>query len=428
MLKPLAMYTDEYNKQEAVLDELAQKSDVFKYLSDEMPEGSAARKIYEAYSKDLADRASDLSKNGLYAGNRRSFLDLKRRYSSEIGALEKAQKALETEQLLRRNISTKDDSILYANDNLNIDSFLNGKNPNLYGISGNELYARGAQAGKAASARMYSANDEGSTLGGYYRKWVERVGVSPDSIAQFMNSEAVRQEVDSILKERGASGNLTGANLERARQAILNGIYNGIVYQESVKPVRDEGRMSAAAAEQYALQREQIAKSAAMQGLTWDENAKKWKFNLEDNVDYQKRRALAAEPGNSGSYRGASWGMNNQDAVMIGAETGTIYTTDPEATLGTVLEHPNARGLDNAQYGALSQNQYIRNIIGNGDLSNYTIQVIPKDEDNDIMEDIIYLVPRKSSHSSTGSIGTGGGSSSADSVGADDGDNDIPGM
>jgi hypothetical protein len=246
MLVPYMAYKQAFEESEKAYTELSNKADTFAYLSKELPEGSKARQIYEGYANELHKQAMDLASNGLNMSNRGALTGLKRRYQGEIGRLDLANTALQQEKALRRQMSTKDPSMLYAIDNMNIDDFLDNNTPNLYGISGNELYARGAAAGKATSSRMYSAGDEGSTLNGYYRKWVERNGVSQESIAAFMQSAEVQQQVDNIMEAQGVNENLTGTNRDRARQQILNGIYDGIVYQERVNPVRDPDVMSAA--------------------------------------------------------------------------------------------------------------------------------------------------------------------------------------
>ena len=268
MVAPLVAYKDAYEKSEEAFSELTNKADKFKYLSETLPEGSRSRQIYEGYANELNKQAVDLAQNGLSMGNRRALTNLKRRYQGEIGRLATADEAMQKEKELRRTMSAKDSSMLYATDNLNIDDFLDNNTPNLYNISGTELYTRGAAAGKAASSRIYSAGDEGSTLNGYYRKWVERNGYSADSINAFRaNASAIpelQQAADAILAERGVLDNLSGNNLERARQSVLNGIIDGAVYSEKVNPVRDPGVMSLA---------ERRADSRAQQSLNMQKKA-----------------------------------------------------------------------------------------------------------------------------------------------------------
>lgn len=294
MLIPFTAYKDAFEKTEAAYDDLVQKADTFKYLAkvaEDNPDSRAAQ-IYKGYADELDKQAKDLAQNGLSMGNRQGLMGLKKRFQGEIGRLMQADAAMKQEQQLRRQMNAKDSSMLYANDNLSIDSFLDGETPNLYGISGTELYSRGAQAGKSASSRIYNAGDGGSTLGGYYRKWIETNGYNADSINRFRADAAaipeLQQAANAILKERGVLDNLSGVNLERARQSVLNGIIDGAVYQEKVNPVRDPGVMSAAEKDasarsraSYELHKQEFdMKKQAYE----DERQLKYKFDEKGNI------------------------------------------------------------------------------------------------------------------------------------------------
>lgn len=292
LVQPLEVYKEAYDAAENQYTALVDKSDAFKSLSETLPEGSKARAIYEGYSNELNKQAKDFAKRGLNMSNRRALTNLKRRYQGEIGRLVKADKDLEEVKALRRQVGLKDSSMLYALDNLDIDQFLDGKTPNLYGISGTELYTRGAAAGKAASSRVYQAGDQGRTLGGYYRKWVERNGYSKESMDAFRaNASAIpelQQAVDDILQERGANENLTGINKERARQSVLNGILDGAIYQEKVNPVRDAGVLSAS------------EKDASARGwASYNLQKEKWEREKEED---DIRRSIMYTKNSDGTY------------------------------------------------------------------------------------------------------------------------------
>lgn len=262
MLVPFSAYKDVFEKSEEQYDTLSQGADKFKYLSETLPEGSKARQIYEGYANDLRAQAEDLAHNGLTMGNRRALTSLKRRYQGEMGRILQADEAMREEKKLRQSLGAQDTSLLYANDNLNIDDFLDGKNPNLYRISGNELYTRGAAAGKAASSRIFSAGDAGSTLNGYYRDYVQKLGYSPETIRKFYEDMSTIPELqraaDAILEERGVNENLSGYNLRRARQSVINGMIDGAVYQENHSPQRDLGVMTPMEQNQIDMQQKQF--------------------------------------------------------------------------------------------------------------------------------------------------------------------------
>lgn len=291
MLVPFTAYKEEYEKMDAAYTELSQKASDFEYLSKTLPEDSKARQIYEGYANDLRAQADDLTKNGLGMGNRRALLNMKRRYSGEIGRLVKADEALKQEQTLRRQMSAKDPSMLYAVDNLSIDSYLDNQTPNLYGVSGNELYTKGAAAGQSASKRVISAGDGGKTLGGYYRDYVQKMGYNADTIAKFRQDAAaipeLQQAADDILKANGVTDNLSGENLARARQQVINGMIDGAVYSEVHNPTRDLGVMTAAesaadarAREGLSIQRENMDRQAAAGGLTYNKDTKTFSYDI----------------------------------------------------------------------------------------------------------------------------------------------------
>ena len=291
MLVPFTAYKDAFEKTEEAYNDLSDKSDKFKYLSEKLPEGSKARQIYEGYANDLRTQAEDLAHNGLSMSNRRALTSMKRRYAGEIGRLSQADEALKEEKKIRQTLNAQDSSRLYATDNLSIDEFLDGNNPNLYSVSGNELYTRGAAAGKAASSRVFSAGDAGSTLNGYYRDYVQKMGYSAETIRKFYQDMSAIPELqmaaDAILEERGVNQNLTGVNLQRARQSVINGMIDGAVYSEQHNPQRDLGVLTKAeeVADERQKQQQAIALWAA--GATMDENG-----NIvgdPNNINYQTK-------------------------------------------------------------------------------------------------------------------------------------------
>lgn len=262
MLVPFSAYKDAFEKSEEQYDTLSQGADKFKYLSDTLPEGSKARQIYEGYANDLRAQAEDLAHNGLTMGNRRALTSLKRRYQGEMGRILQADEAMREEKKLRQSLGAQDTSLLYANDNLNIDDFLDGNTPNLYRISGNELYTRGAAAGKAASSRIINIGEGNITLGGYYRDLVSKYGYSPELLNKFrqdINSiPELKAAFDATMEERGVTQNLTGYNRRRAEQSFINGVIDGAVYQENHSPQRDLGVLTPMERNQMDIQQKQF--------------------------------------------------------------------------------------------------------------------------------------------------------------------------
>lgn len=300
MLAPLAIYKDASEKAEEAYTELKTKAGDFAYLSQTLPEGSKAREIYEGYANDLNAQAEDFAQHGLSMGNRRALTGLKQRYQGEIGRLSKADAALRKERELRRQMGAKDSSLLYAANNLNIDDFLDNNTPNLYSISGNELYTKGAAAGQAASKRVYGTRDAGSTLGGYYRDYVQQMGYSAETINKFRQDMSaipeLQAQADAILQANGVYDNLDERGVAQARAQVINGMIDGAVYTENHNLQRDLGKMTAAeeaadarARASHALQERQFNEvtkpNFEMQKQEWEDQRRlRYTFDESGNV------------------------------------------------------------------------------------------------------------------------------------------------
>lgn len=323
MLVPFTAYKEAFEKTEEAYTDLSDKSDKFKYLSETLPEGSKARALYEGYANDLKQRAEDLAHNGLTMGNRRALTSMKRRYQGEIGRLSEADERLKEEKKLRQTLNAQDSSRIYSTENLSIDDFLDNNNPNLYSVSGKELYAAGAAAGKAASSRVFSVDGSNRTLNDYYIDYVQKMGYSPETIQRFYEDMSTIPELQraaaDIATQYGVDKNLTGYGLERATKNILRGMMDGAVYQESHSPQRDLGKMTAAEQTQADLSRRSQDIELASNGMTYDDKTKTVSYDPTKDPTLAKARAVAWAK-NSGS---ASQKYAGYDSIFYTSEGGS---------------------------------------------------------------------------------------------------------
>ena len=406
MLVPFTAYKDAFEKSEEQYNDLADKSDKFKYLSETLPEGSKARQIYEGYANELRTQAEDFAHNGLTMGNRRALTSLKRRYQGEIGRLLQADEAMREEQKLRRSINAQDHSMLYAEDNLNIDNFLDGNTPNLYSVSGNELYARGAEAGKAASSRVFNVGDRGATLGGMFRDWVQQVGYSPETIAAFRQNAASLPELnemaDDIMNASGAAQNLTGFARGQARQQIINGMINGAIYQENHNPIRDPNVLSAAEKAQidmqqknFNLNKSQLERQYMAMGYRLDDNGKPYRDEQLIKDIATLKQAGRGKSGDSSSSNGhetiskkgirIEW-KGNAEITPDAIEKTTQINGDEEKLAGPSI-----------MYEDLPEEvrKKVDNYIGNGNGNDYEYYYRPFKKGWFGDPDMIDIIPRE---------------------------------
>lgn len=341
MVAPYMIYKDAYEKAEEKYHSMVDRANVFKYLSETLPEKSKARMIYEGFAKDLEEKTRDFLENGLTMGTRSSLTSLRGRIQGEIGQLEKADEKYREDMKVRDSLLASGKQILYANENPTIDDYLPGRKPNKYGISTDALYAAGFDAAKSASARKYWAGDAGSVMG-YYRDWVQRQGYDEATLSQFESEirekfihEAVttlpglQRSLRSILKSEGVLDNLKGNNLSRAFEATLRGMINGAIYQEQHSPQRDLGTISAEAAAGFAredarlaFQKEEAKLSRLMQGF--DENGKY--LGVENDPTYQRQSKIQEE-----KYKWIQQNKNNSNTS--GGKSSTTRGTRLKSSL-----------------------------------------------------------------------------------------------
>ena len=342
MLVPFTAYKEAFEKTEEAYTDLSDKSDKFKYLSETLPEGSKARALYEGYANDLKQRAEDLAHNGLTMGNRRALTSMKRRYQGEIGRLSEADERLKEEKKLRQTLNAQDSSRIYSTENLSIDDFLDNNNPNLYSVSGKELYAAGAAAGKAASSRVFSVDGSNRTLNDYYIDYVQKMGYSPETIQRFYEDMSTIPELQraaaDIATQYGVDKNLTGYGLERATKNILRGMMDGAVYQESHSPQRDLGKMTAAESAADARAKQQTAISAWSQGLKSD--GKGGFVEDPENINY-KAKDLTMKQQQAKFDTMYEPDPNNTDRYRIKPEITQSYGVDPNT--GKLKQTPESK-------------------------------------------------------------------------------------
>ena len=324
MLTPFLMYKEAFEKNEEAYNDLKTKADTFKYLSETLPEDSKARQIYEGYANNLNAQASDLASNGLTMGNRRALTGLKQRYQGEIGQLARASEQLAELQKGRNALAAAGKTMIYANDNPTIDDFLGDGNAfNRYSVDAADLRTRGAELGKAISSREYSNDEAGNLLQNQYRIWRQTHGIK--DIDSFMQSDLVNDLVDRELLASGAATNLSGNGLRQAKLNLLNGLYQGIVYEETARPIENQEYIGAKDRASLALSWANHNESVRQHNLQmkiagYDENGvyhPEWDQSVAKAKAIQEAKNAGKASGGSGKGSGSEYGAINQDRIRV---------------------------------------------------------------------------------------------------------------
>ena len=231
MLKPMAMYTEEYNTIQDSLGELATKADMFSKLATD-PETQA---MYKKYSNDLAAQAESLAKQGLTPASRQGLINMKKRYASEITPIEQAYTKREELVKEQRKLKADNPSIMFDTDfsTVSLNDIINNPAISYSSVSGDDLYKKGKEAAIASSARVVDAVP---ALKEQY--WKIRQGYGAEAANEFLlNQESIpelKQAIDRIVSQSGVSKN----NLSRAIDYTISGVMSGLSYDEKYQANR----------------------------------------------------------------------------------------------------------------------------------------------------------------------------------------------
>ena len=202
LIKPLAMYTQEYNALEQSINELDTKASVWENMANEQTD-EKAYSMYKNYANDLRNAADQLASQGLSQMSRPSLMNLKSRYSKEIVPIEQAfqNRAKEIEE--QRAGRAK--GMVYEGDasTASLDRYLN--NPSIrYGMANaQEGFQRVATAATALSKKLREYG-RGKALDGFTKTWLQEHGYRDNEV-----NKAIA-DIDGALR---GDGNVRGTDI-----------------------------------------------------------------------------------------------------------------------------------------------------------------------------------------------------------------------
>ena len=368
MIRPYAMYTQEYRAQEDAIADLATKADVWAGLANEQTDPVAYAQ-YTNYANALKDQAAVMADRGLNPSSRQAMLNLKRRYSSEIVPIEQAYTARKAQAEEQRKALLQNPTLMMSRraDTTSLDRYM--ENPNL----GYESYSGALltqQAGQAAAAIAKELRDygKGKPLDGFTRTWLQQHGYTAAEVAFAINhpddpraSSVLNTIVNNVIADSGMTNWADNKTLNQAYNYARQGLWQA-VGQTQVGTYTDQAAVMAA---QEAMQKraETRAKNAARQ--------RQLQLSLTPNFDRRNVRtskevgAVAQEAKDWEKYKkyfyknaNGNWVLNSKGrkvplTKIIGGGTNVSsasYITDSD--FGRFIKKHGLSGMYNGKVGS----------------------------------------------------------------------------
>lgn len=252
LLRPYAMYTQEYRAQEDAIADLATKADIWAGLANEQTDPVAYAQ-YTNYANALKDQAAIIADRGLDPSSRQAMLNLKRRYSSEIVPIEQAYTARKAQAEEQRKALLQNPTLMMSRraDTTSLDRYM--ENPNL----GYESYSGALltqQAGQAAAAIAKELRDygKGKPLDGFTKTWLQQHGYTAGEVAFAINhpndpraSSVLNTIVNNVMADSGIADWADNKTLNQAYNYARQGLWQA-VGQTQVGTYTDQAAVMAA--------------------------------------------------------------------------------------------------------------------------------------------------------------------------------------
>lgn len=262
MMRPLAMYTEEYNNQENAIGELEDKANVWEGMANEQTDPVSYAQ-FRRYADDLRNQATALANNGLTPGTRRDILNLRKRYSSEIVPIENAYNTRKQQADEQRKALLQNPTLLLSRraDTTSLDDYL--ANPELgYDSYSGALLTQQVGTAAAAIAKELKDYGNGKSLDGFTKTWLQQHGYTAGEVAQAINNpdsprsaEVLNTIVNNVMADSGIPQWADRSTLNQAYDYARQGLWQA-VGQTQIGTYSDEAaKMNAELEKQKALAR-----------------------------------------------------------------------------------------------------------------------------------------------------------------------------
>lgn len=342
LLKPLAMYTEEYRNIEENIADLEDKSAALKAYIDANPSSESSR-IYRNYMDQLEQEAAMLASRGLQ-GRREGLLGLKRSYTRNIKPLENKILHRETMAKEQREALARDNSLIFDKDYsmMSLDDI--DVNKSYKQISLNSVTEKTAKHVLNAAKSVVNNPEYKSVFGGQFVEQKLREGYSIDQILNAISNSPnaprelknIRQNIKNQLDLEGFDINTESIIDDAISQGMLYGvgqvktnIQSDRNFVSDFERQRHKDSMDAAGTTEYNFtyvdpkrnnEKIQILTNKAGSFII----AKDSKGNIIDNTPYRDLVYRTTKSSSGSSNPLDSWIQGEQDRVTRAREVLTL--------------------------------------------------------------------------------------------------------
>lgn len=232
-IKPYEAYGKAYREVEDALSELDTKASIWEGMANKETDPEAYA-TYSKYAEDLRNQADILATKGLNGTSRKSMLDMKKRYNSDIVPIENAYNTRKDLIDKQRAALDKDGTMLFDFDAsaLSLDDLIKDPTKMYKSYSGATLASQVGTVAKTLADQLRSNPGEWKeVLEKQYYELIEQRGFKPEEIMEVINSkeggsEVLRKMVEDAVDSSGIKGWKNADVLERAYDFANQGLWN----------------------------------------------------------------------------------------------------------------------------------------------------------------------------------------------------------
>ena len=235
LIKPLAMYTQEYNALEQGINELDTKASIWENMANEQTDKNAY-KMYKNYADDLRNAADQLASQGLSKMSRPALMNLKSRYSKEIVPIEQAYNTRQKQAEEQQKALLQDPTLMFSRRaaTTSLDDYINNPQLAYEAYSGKLLTAQVATAAQALAKQMRDNPRKWRSILGnsYYETMMQKGFSSQDVLNAIQRSPNANKELTKIMDDVVGSSKIATWKdpeaLRRAYEYAGQGLWSGV--------------------------------------------------------------------------------------------------------------------------------------------------------------------------------------------------------